>query len=143
MESNEVYSPGTTRILRFMMGFLMASAIILIEIGISSILINTNNHCIEVARSGRIAIDPTEVCDSEEMGYFLSALSGGPFAATRGEANQFSAWVVMILGYGFFGGLLAQFSTRMAGGIFLGFHVFATILISILAYLKTFVTLTG
>lgn len=140
MEIKEAYSVNTKRMMRFLMGFLMASAIIFIEIGASTILINTNNRCIETAASGRIALDPTKLCDSEQMGYVLSALSEGPFAATRGEANQVVAWVVTILAYGVFGGLLAQFPKRTAIGIFLGFHILATVVLSILAYLKTFVS---
>ena len=143
MEEKKVYSLGTKRTMRFLMGFLMASAIILVEIGISTVLISTNNRCIEQSKSGRIAIDPTEVCDSEELGYFLSALSEGPFAAIRAETNQVVAWVVTIAAYGLFGGILAQFPTRMAIVIFFGFHILATLLLSMLGYLKTFVSLVN
>jgi hypothetical protein len=125
--------------MRFLMGLFLAASLIMIEIGIGEILLSKDEACRQSISGGRIPLDPNDVCSPEAVGYFLSALSKGPFAAMRTDVSSLQAWVITAGAYGLVGGLLAQFASRMALGIFLGGHVLVTLSLTILVYLRTFI----
>ncbi len=120
------------------LGALLTSAIILIEVGIGDIFLSRDMECREMVYSSRILSDPELICLPEGVHYFLRALSRGPFASVNSEVSSPIAWIVLWISYAILGGLLAIFPSRSSIGIFLGVHIFAITLFTFLAYLSNF-----
>jgi hypothetical protein len=139
MSSQTGNSNTTLRMMRFLMGFLMVLGLILVEIGIAEIFLEKDARCRASISSGRIIVDPYEICTPELGMYFLNALSRGPFATDRSEVPQILAWVAMGISYGVIAGFLAQFPRRTAVSVFIGFHLLALISFTVIAYASTFI----
>jgi hypothetical protein len=139
MTTNANYSNNTLRMMRFLMGFLLALALILVEIGIAQIFLDRDANCRERISSGRIVVDPHSVCTPEIGINLLNALSRGPFSSTRSEVSPIMAWVVSGISFGILGGILAQFPGRTAISIFFGLHLVAIILFTTIAYLSQYI----
>jgi hypothetical protein len=125
--------------MRFLMGFLIVSGLILVEVGIAEILLQRDADCRESIRSTRLVVDPYSLCTSEAGMYFLHALSRGPFAAEDSEVPQLLAWIAMGISYGLIAGFLAQFPRRTAILVFSGFHILALISFTVVAFASTFI----
>jgi hypothetical protein len=125
--------------MRFLMGFLIVSGLILVEIGIAEILLQRDADCRESIQSTRLVVDPYSLCTSEEGMYFLHALSRGPFAAEDSEVPQLLAWIAMGISYGLIVGFLAQFPRRTAILVFSGFHILALFSFTVVAFASTFI----
>ena len=130
---------NTLRVMRFLMGFLIALGIILIEIGIAEIYLERDARCRESIHSERIIVDPYELCTPEAGIYFLRALSRGPFAAEGSEVSNILAWILMGLTYGIIAGFLAQFPRRTGILIFVGFQILALFAFTVVAFMSTFI----
>ena len=139
MEEKNGYSPNSIRLMRFLMGFLFTTAIFLIEIGISEIVLSDNLRCRETAQSARLALDPDVACLPEVIRYFFMVLSRGPFAIVGTQIQSLIAWFVTGSFYGVVGGLLAQFTPRMAIGIFLGVHIVLLAVMTILTFFSNYI----
>lgn len=139
MSPQTVYSNNKIRLMRFLMGFLLVLGLILIEIGIAEIFLEKDASCRDSISSGRIVVDPYKICTPEAGMYFLNALSRGPFATDSSEVPQILAWVAMGISYGVFAGFLAQFPRRSAVLGFLGIHLVAIIIFTVIAYASTFI----
>ncbi len=125
--------------MRFLMGFLLALALILVEIGIAQIFLDRDANCRERISSGRIVVDPHSVCTPEIGINLLNALSRGPFSSTRSEVSPIMAWVVSGISFGILGGFLAQFPRRTALSFFFGLHLAAIFLFTTIACLSQYI----
>jgi hypothetical protein len=125
--------------MRFLMGFLLALGLFLLELGISQIVLSDDAHCREVIQSGRLISDPDEECLSEGMYYFMIALSRGPFASAHSNVQAPIAWMITAGIYGILGGILSVVARRLAIGIFLGIHVLGLVVLTFLAYLSNYI----
>jgi hypothetical protein len=125
--------------MRFLMGFLLALGLFLLELGISQVVLSNDARCREAIQSGRLVLDPNEECLPEGMYYFMIALSKGPFASAHSKVSAPVAWIVTGGMYGVLGGILAMVSKRLAVGIFLGIHALGLIILTIVAYLSNYI----
>ena len=66
-------------------------------------------------------------------------LSKGPFAIVATQAQSLIAWIVTGGFYGIAGGFLAQFTPRMAIGIFLGIPLVLLAVIHILTFFSNYI----
>ena len=139
MSSNSGNSTVTLRAMRFLMGFLIAAGLILVEIGIAEILLERDAECRASIQSARLVVDPYTHCTPEAGMYFLTALSRGPFAAENSEVPQILVWIVMGTSYGAIAGFLAQFPRRTSILVFAGFHVLALFSFTVIAFTSTFI----
>ena len=139
MNSDSTNSKNTLRAMRFLMGFLIVLGLILIEIGIAEILLERDASCRVSIKSGRLIVDPYELCTPEAGMYFLSALSRGPFATEGSEVSDLLAWIFMGIMYGVIAGFLAQFPRQTAILVFVGFHFLALISFTAIAFASTFI----
>lgn len=139
MTTNANYSINTLRMMRFLMGFLLALALILVEIGMAQIFLDRDANCRDRISSGRIVVDPHSVCTPEIGINLLNALSRGPFSSTRSEVPQIIAWAVSGISFGILAGFLAQFPRRTTLSIFFGLHLVAIILFTAIAYLSQYI----
>ena len=139
MTSLSSNSKNTLRAMRFLMGFLIVLGLILIEIGIVEILLKRDATCRESLNSGRLIVDPYELCTPEAGMYFLGALSRGPFATESSEVPDLLAWMFLGIMYGVIAGFLAQFPRRTAILVFAGFHFLALISFTAVAFASTFI----
>ena len=139
VEEKNGYSSNSIRLMRFLMGFLFAVALFLIEIGISEIVLGDDIRCREAARSARLVLDPYVACLPEAVHYFLLVLSRGPFAIVGAQIHSGVAWLLSGSLYGLVGGGLAQFTPRIAIEIYLGIHIVALVLMTILAFFSSFI----
>jgi len=126
-------------IMRFLMGFLLALSLFLLELGVSQIVLAGDTHCKEVLNSGRLISNPDDECLSEGIYYFLVALSRGPFASMRSQVESHVAWILTGVIYGVLGGILATFIRRFAVGIFLGIHAMGLVILTLMAYLSNYI----
>jgi hypothetical protein len=129
----------SVNMMRFLMGFLLALGLFLLELGISQIVLSDDAHCREVIQSGRLISDPDEECLSEGMYYFMIALSRGPFASAHSNVQAPIAWMITAGIYGILGGILSVVARRLAIGIFLGIHVLGLVVLTFLAYLSNYI----
>jgi hypothetical protein len=139
MAVDQDHSPTSMRLMRFLMGFLFALALFLVELGISYILLDNDTRCWEVAQSSQVGMDPQSTCLPEGIRYFLLALSKGPFAALRVEVSSSVAWIVTGSIYAVLGGFLAQFPPRFAASVYLALHALAIIILTVIAYLLRYI----
>ena len=139
MEHKNGYSVTNIRLFRFLMGFLFVIAVFLIEIGISEIILENDFHCREVARSSRIALDPYAACLPEVVHYFFIVLFRGPFAIIATQVSNVVAWLFTGSLYGILGGFLAQFTPRIAIGIFFAIHILALVIMTILTFFSNYI----
>jgi len=139
VEDKNDYSPNSIRLMRFLMGFLFAVALFLIEIGISEIILGDDIRCREAARSARLVLDPESACLPEAIHYFLLVLSRGPFAIVGTQIQSVVAGLLTGSLYGIIGGVLAQFTPRIAIGIYMGIHIVSLVLMTILAFFSNFI----
>ncbi len=132
-------SMTSVHVMRFLLGFLLALALFLVELGVSQIVLNSDVHCREVVQSGRLLSDPDEECLSEGIYYFLIALSRGPFVSAHSNVQPLIAWMFTGVMYGIVGGIIAIFTRRLAVGIFLGIHAFGLVILTLIAYLSNYI----
>jgi hypothetical protein len=132
-------SMSSFRIMRFLMGFLFALALFLVELGVSYILLNNDTRCWEIAQSSRVWMDPESTCLPEVVRIFLLALSKGPFTLVQSEVNSSIAWAVTGAIYAILGGFLAQFPSRFAVSVYLVIHALALIVITVASYLFLYI----
>ena len=132
-------SINSIALMRFLVGFLLALALFLIELGVSQIMLNGDARCRQVVQSGRLLTNQDEECLSEGIYYFLVALSRGPFASAHSKVQPFIAWSLTGIMYGILGGILAIFKRKFAVGIFLGIHALALITLTFIAYLSNYI----
>ena len=129
----------SVNMMRFLMGFLLALGLFLLELGVSQIVLSDDAHCREVIQSGRLISDPDEECLSEGMYYFMIALSRGPFASAHSNVQAPIAWMITGGIYGILGGILSVVARRLAIGIFLGIHALGLIVLTFVAYLSNYI----
>lgn len=139
MNSESNASKNTLRAMRFLMGFLIALGVILMEIGVAKIYLERDVRCRESIQSDRLVVDPYELCTSETGIYFLNALSRGPFASEKSEVPDALAWILVGITYGVIAGFLAQFPRRTAILVFAGFHFLALFAFTLVAFMSTFI----
>ncbi|MFQ5943599.1 MAG: hypothetical protein ACE5JF_08605 [Anaerolineales bacterium] len=126
---------------RFIIGFLFAASLILIEAGLAEVLLARNEACLANLESFRLAPDPYEACMSE-FGIFLArSMSQGLIGTLNPEISAFAAWFILALLYGFIGGGLAQLPVRWAIAAFLIVHVILLMVSMSLGYLSQFIIL--
>jgi hypothetical protein len=139
LEDGNDYSPSSIRIMRFLMGFLFVIALFLIEVGISEIILGNDFQCREYARSSRLALDPYAACLPELVHYFFIVLNRGPFGILGYQIPDIGAWLVTGGFYGILGGFLAQFTPRAAIIIFLGIHMIALGILTVLTFFANYI----
>ena len=136
---NHDRSVTSVNTMRFLMGFLLALGLFLLELGISQIVLSDDARCREVIQSGRLTSDPDEECLSEGMYYFMVALSRGPFASAHSNVQAPIAWMITGGIYGILGGILSVVARRLAIGIFLGIHALGLVVLTFVAYLSNYI----
>lgn len=140
MEEKSSFTKESFRLMRFLMGFLFALALFLVEIGIAEIVLGNDLRCREIAQSGRVVLDPDAACLPEGIHYSLLVLSRGPFTIVGSQVPSAFAWILTGGLYGIVGGFIALFTaTRLGVGIYLGIHALALVLMTILAYISRFI----
>ena len=139
MTMDHDHSNTSISLMRFLMGFLLAISLFLLELGVSQIVLSGNEDCKEVLQSGRIVSDPHDECLSEGVYYFMVALSRGPFASMHSKVGAPIAWVLTGVIYGVLGGILSTFIRRFAIVIFLGIHVLGLVILTLMAYLSNYI----
>lgn len=114
---------GRDHLQRALIGFLLASALFLVEAGWGEISLARNETCVQELRGLRLAPDPRQVCASEFQLYLSESLSTGLVGVFRPEAPNGVAWLVMAVLYGLVGAAFAQLRLRQAVVGFLVLHV--------------------
>jgi hypothetical protein len=132
-------STTSVNVMQFLLGFLLALAVFLVELGVSQIILNNDKHCREVVQSGRLFSNPDDECLTEGIYYFMLALSRGPFASAHSNVPSIMAWMITGLMYGILGGFLATFTRKLAVGIFFGIHAMGLVILTLLAYLSNYI----
>jgi hypothetical protein len=128
----------TVNLMRFLMGFLLALGLFLLELGISQIVLSNDARCRGVVQSGRLLSDPGEECLSEGVYYLMVALSRGPFVSAHSTVQAPIAWITTGVVYGILGGILSVVTRRLAIGIFLGIHALVVVVLTFVAYLSNY-----
>lgn len=135
---HEVSSATSNRLMRFLMGFLFATALFLIELGVAEIQLSKDDRCVELVRSSRLLIRQEDQCLLEIGRAALMAFTRGPFAASRSETSPAIVWLITALVYGSMGGFLAQLPFKTGIGLFLGIHILALVVLTFMAYISIF-----
>jgi hypothetical protein len=140
MTSNQDQFITSVSVMRFLMGFLFALSLFLVELGVSQIFLVNESNCRDISESGRLGPNPDEECLSEGIHYFLLAVSRGPFAAAQSNVAPFMAWTVTGVVYGLLGGIIVSLTRRFAVGIFLGIHALGLIMLTLVAYFSNYIS---
>lgn len=132
-------SARSRSLMRFLMGFLLALSLFMIELGISQVLLVRDTRCKEVVQTGRLLQDPEAECLSEGIYYFLTALSRGLFASVHSQVPSVAAWILTGIIYGILGGILFTFIQRLAMAFYLGIHALALVILTFIAYFSNYI----
>lgn len=127
------------RMMRFLMGSILAIGLFLIEMGVAEILLSKDNRCLEMAASAKAGMGRRDECLTEIGRSSLLALSRGPFAVFRKEASPAVAWFVTAVLYAILGGFFAQFAYKIGLGLFLGVHILIVVVLTFMGYISGFI----
>jgi hypothetical protein len=139
MTSDQDQFITSVSVMRFLMGFLFALSLFLVELGVSQILLSKEARCRDITESGRLGPNPHEECLSEGVHYFLLAVSRGPFASVHSNVPPSLAWTFTGVVYGILGGIIISLTRRFAVGIYLGIHALGLIILTLIAYLSNYI----
>jgi hypothetical protein len=139
MKDNALSDMTKMRMMRFIMGLLLAMGLFFIEMGVAEILLSKDNRCLEMAASAKSGMGRRDECLSEVSRSAFLALSHGPFAVVGKDAASALAWCITALIYGLMGGFFAQFPYKIGLGLFLGIHVLILVILTLLGYMSGFI----
>lgn len=124
---------------RFIAGALLGIAVYFIEAGIAEILLARDAECIAALNRMRFRVASRLVCLSDFEIFLLESLSKGFFRLVQGEVGALLVRIGMGGFYGLVAGTLAQVTSRWSWGAFIGINLLVVLIVSLLAYMKTFI----
>jgi hypothetical protein len=124
---------------RALIGFLLATALFLVEAGWGEIFLATNQSCVATLRGIRLAPDPSEACGSEFQLHLAVSFSTGLIGLFRPEAPSAVAWIVMGMLYGLAGAGFAQLKPQHAVAGYLVAHAVLVMGLVAANYLSQFI----
>lgn len=130
------FQPDLDRVHRFLVGFLLAAALTLVEAGVAEILLARNAACVDSLVQFRLSPDPFAYCMSE-FSYHLAGSASHAFA--KADAPALLVFPLLAAVYGLIGGGLAQLDLRRAVFGYLAAHILLLIVFTVVRYLSQFI----